>query len=94
MAVIVAAELPVNAPVPATKDVELAAAATVIDNGTVRSELELESVTTAPPAGAPCDNVTVHVVEAFGPRLVELHASDETTMEAASVTVVFAEVPL
>jgi hypothetical protein len=49
------------------------------------------SVTNAPPAGATLLNVTVQVLEAFGPRLVGLHPSDDTTTGATRLMVAFAE---
>jgi hypothetical protein len=52
------------------------------------------SVTLAPPAGVALVSVTVHVLEALGPRLVGLQATDETSTGATSVTVVFAELLL
>ena len=72
----------------------VAAAATVSDAGTVRVALVLVRVTLAPPAGAAFVSVTVQVVEAFGPMLVGLQASDDTATGATRVTVVFAEVLL
>ncbi len=45
-------------------------AATVTEAGTVSCALLLDSVTDAPPAGAACDNVTVHVDVPPVPRLV------------------------
>jgi hypothetical protein len=38
--------------------------------------------------------LTVQVLVAFGPRLVGLQESEETSTELASPTVVFAELPL
>ena len=72
----------------------VAAAATVIDAGTLSVLFVLVSVTLAPPAGAALLSVTVQVLEAFGPRLVGLQATDETSTEATRVTVVFAELLL
>jgi hypothetical protein len=72
----------------------VAAAATVTDAGTVSVALVFVSVTNAPPAGATLVNVTVHVLEAFGPRLAGLHASVDTSTEATRLTVVFAELLL
>ena len=83
-----------TAAVVALKVAEDADAATVTDAGTVRAELLLESVTTAPPAGAGCERVTVQVLEAFGPRLAGLQAREETSTGATRLTVVFAELPL
>jgi len=71
-----------------------AAAATVTDAGTVSVELLFVKVTVAPPVGAACVSVTVQVLEAFCPRLVGLHASDETSTEAVRLMLVLAELPL
>ena len=81
--VVVALNVPVVAP-----------AATVIDSGTVKVLLVLVSVTLAPPAGAALVSVTVQVLDAFGPRLVGLQATDDTSTGATRVTVVFAELLL
>ena len=72
----------------------VAAAATVTDAGTVSVLLVLVSVTLAPPAGAALVSVTVQVVEEFGARVDGLQARDETTTDATSVIVVFAELLL
>jgi hypothetical protein len=48
----------------------------------------------APPVGAALLRVTVQVLEAFGPRLVGLHASEETTTDGDRVMVALAELPL
>jgi hypothetical protein len=71
-----------------------AAAATVTDAGTVSVVLVFVSVTNAPPTGATLVNVTVQLLEAFGPRLAGLHASDDTSTGATRLTVVFAELLL
>jgi hypothetical protein len=78
----------------ALKVAVVAAAATVTDAGTVRVVLVLVSVTNAPPAGATLVNVTVHVLEAFCPRLAGLHPSVDTRTGATRLTVVFAELLL
>ena len=72
----------------------VAAAAIVMDTGTVSAGLLLDSVTVAPPAGAAFVNVTVQVLEAFGPKLVGLHASTDTNTGATRFTVALAELPL
>jgi hypothetical protein len=72
----------------------VAAAATVIDAGTVSVGLVLVRVTFAPPGGAALVSVTVHVLDALGPRLAGLQASDDTSTGATRLTVVFAEVLL
>ena len=72
----------------------VAAAATVTDAGTVNVALLFVSVTTAPPVGAACVSVTVQVLEAFCPKLVGLHASEDISTGATRLTVAFAELPL
>jgi hypothetical protein len=72
----------------------VAAAVTVTDAGTVSVAFVLVNVTRAPPRGATLVNVTVHVLEELRPRLVGLHASEDTSTEADRLTVVFAEVLL
>ena len=78
----------------ALKVAVVAAAATVTDAGTVRVELVLVRVTLAPPVGAACDMVTVQELEEFGPRLVGLQASEETSTDATRLMLVLAELPL
>jgi hypothetical protein len=77
--------------VAALKVAELAAAATVIDAGTVSVAFVLVRVTSAPPAGATFVSVTVQVLEAFAPRLAGLQESDDTSTGATRLIVVFAE---
>ena len=84
----------VMAPVVALKVADVAAAATVTEAGTVRVVLEVESVTLAPPVGAAWVRVTVQVLEELAPMLAGLQASDETSTEAARLTVVLAELLL
>jgi hypothetical protein len=72
----------------------VAAAATVTEAGTVSVVLVFVSVTNAPPAGAALVNVTVQVLDAFRPRLVGLHESDDTSTGATRLTVAFAELLL
>jgi hypothetical protein len=78
----------------ALKVAVVAVAATVTDVGTVSVALVFVSVTTAPPVGAACVKVTVHMLEAFGPRLVGLHASIDTCTGANRLIVAFAELLL
>jgi hypothetical protein len=73
---------------------EVAAAATVTDAGTVRVGLVLVRTTVAPPAGAGWVRATVQEPEAFGPRLVGVQASEETSTGATRVMVALAEAPL
>jgi hypothetical protein len=73
---------------------DVAAAATVTEAGTVRVVFEFERVTLAPPVGAAWVSVTVQVLEELAPMLAGLQASDETSTEAARLTVVLAELLL
>jgi len=82
------------APVVALNVAEVTPAATVTEAGTVSTVLVFVSVTSAPPAGATFVSVTVHVLEALGPRLVGLQASEETSTGATRLTVAFAELEL
>jgi len=77
----------------ALKVAVVAAAATVTEAGTVRVALVFVSVTLTPPVGATCVNVTVQVLEAFCPRLVGLHANEETA-GATRLMLVLAELLL
>ena len=81
------------ATVVALKVADKAAAATVIDAGTASVALVLVRVTAAPPVGAGCVRVTVHVLEELCPRLAGLQASDETST-ATRLMVALAEVLL
>ena len=78
----------------ALKVAVVAAAATVTEAGTVSVVLVLVSVTDAPPAGAALLSVTVQVLEAFWPRLVGVHESEETSTDADKVMVALAELLL
>ena len=82
------------AAVPALKVAVVAAAATVTDAGTVRVALVLLRVTLAPPVGAACVRDTVQVLDEFGPRLVGLQASEETSTGATKLMPALAELPL
>ena len=73
---------------------EVADAATVTEGGVERVGLLLESVTSAPPAGAGLLSVTVQALEELDPRLEGLHAREETNAGATRLTVVFAELLL
>jgi hypothetical protein len=78
----------------AVKAAEVAVAATVTEVGTVSVAFVFVSVTTAPPVGATCVSVTVHVLEAFGPRFVGLQVSVDTCTGANRLIVAFAELLL
>ena len=69
-------------------------AATVAVAGTVSNALLLDTAILAPPAGATLLNVTVHVLDAFGPRLAGAQPSELTTTGATRLTVELAELPL
>ena len=68
--------------------VEVAAAATVTEAGTVSVVFVLVSVTFAPPAGAAPESVTVHVLEAFCPSVLGLQPSEETVTAAGAINVI------
>jgi hypothetical protein len=85
--------LPPIAAVVALKVAEVAAAATVTEAGAVSVALVLVRVTVAPPVGAAWVKVTVQVLEALGPRLVGLQASEETST-ATMLMVALAELLL
>ena len=73
----------------------VAAAATVTDDGTVRTlAIAPPIVTAAPPAGAAADRVTVQVVLAFEPRVPVPHCSHETTAATLRERVALLEEPL
>ncbi len=67
---------------------------TVTVAGTVKSPLLLLRLTTAPPAGAPCERVTVHVEEPPLLRLDGAHATELRTAELASEMLADVEAPL
>jgi len=73
---------------------DFAAAATVTDAGTASVELVFDRVTPAPPGGAGWVRVTVQLVDEFGPRLMGLHANEETETAATRLTLVVAELLL
>jgi len=81
-------------PVVAAKVAEVAAAGTLTDVGAVSVEFVFVRVTVAPPAVAAFVRVTEHVLEALGPKLVGLHAREDTRTEATRLTVVLAELLL
>lgn len=72
----------------------LVPAPTVTDGGAVSRLLTVDTTTFAPPAGALFDNVTVHVLEVEGPRVVGVHASDDTNTGAIRLIVALAELLL
>src|SRR5205085_2279530 len=56
--------------------------------GTVSAALVSVSVTLAPPEGAAPESVTVHVLEAFCPRVLGLQPSEETVTAAGAINVI------
>ena len=78
----------------ALKFTEVPAAGTVTDAGTARSVLVFVMFTRAPPVGAGCVSVTVQVEDEFGPRLVGLQLSEDTSTGATRLIVAFAELLL
>ena len=91
---IVALELLPIVAVVALNVAEVAAAAIVTEDGTLRVELLFDRVTLVPPLGAACDRVTVQVLDPFDPRLVGLHTSDEMRTVVTRLTLAVAELPL
>ena len=74
--------------------VTLDPAAAVAVAGTVSAGLLLDTAMLAPPAGATLLNVTVHVLDAFGPKLADAQASELTTTGATRLMLELAELPL
>ena len=74
-------------PAVAVKVAVVEPASTVTEIGVVRSTLLLDSATTAPPAGAALESVTVQVVPPPDPRMVGLHANADTSTGATRLTV-------
>ncbi len=72
-------------PAVAVKVFVVVPAETDTDAGTVNNPLLLDSVTVAPPVGAACDNVTVHVDVPPVPKLVGLHESELTATAEGTV---------
>ena len=78
----------------ALKVADVAAPATATDAGKAREALVLVRVTVAPPAGAGWVRVTVQVLDEFGPRLVGLQTSEETSTGATRLMLALAELLL
>ncbi len=72
----------------------VADAATITEAGTVSVAFVFEIVTLAPPAGAACVRVIVHVLEALAPRLAGLQTNEETRTGATKLIDALAELPL
>lgn len=90
VAVTVALELPLRVGVLTVKLAVVAAAAIVTLAGTVSRELVLARATTAPPAGAACDRVTVHVADEFDARVVGVQVRVGAETGAVKVTITLA----
>jgi hypothetical protein len=78
--------LPAIVPAVAVNVLEVAPAATVADPGTVSRALLLDKATTAPPAGAACESVTVQVDDELDPRLPGVQESEVGTTGAVRFT--------
>jgi hypothetical protein len=70
-------------------------AATVTENGMNNADKPLlVNPTTAAPSGAAFDSVTLQLLVAFGPKVVGLHWSEDSTAAEAKVKLIVCEVPL
>jgi len=90
----VALELAPTAAVVTVNVAEVAAAATVTEEGTVSVALVFDMVMLIPPAGAACVTVTVQVLEEFAPIVAGVQDSEETSTAVSRLMVAFAELPL
>jgi len=81
------------AAVVALKFAEVAPAATLTEVGVVSTVLLSERATLAPPVAA-LVKVTVQLLEALGPRLLGVQASEETRTGATRLTLALAELLL
>jgi hypothetical protein len=72
----------------------VAPAATLTEVGVVSTALLSERATLAPPVGAAFVNVTVQAPDALGPRLLGVHAREDTRTGATKLTLALAELPL
>jgi hypothetical protein len=84
----------VKAPARRVNAAELLPAATAASDGAVSKLLTVDTTTFTPPAGAVFVRVTVQALDAFGPRLVGLQASEETRTEDERLMVVLTELAL
>ena len=94
MAVTMAVMLLLIVVVVALKLPAIAPAATVKEVGTVNAAWLLLNATAAPPVGAGLVSVTEQELEAFDPRLVGLHPSEDTSTGATRLIVAGAELLL
>lgn len=78
VAVIVTDWLLVIEPAVAVKLALVLPAVMLTELGVVRAALLFEMLTTEPPVGAACVSTTVQVLEAFGAKVVGLHAREES----------------
>ena len=83
-----------STPVVALKVAAVAPAATGTEAGTVRVGLLLDRLTLAPPVGAALVRMTVQVLAALGPRVVEAQNSEETRTGDTRDTLAEMELPL
>lgn len=81
-------------PAEAVNVTEFTPEATETEDGTVSSELSLASDTTAPPAEAGCERVTVHEVEESDCSDFAKQFTEPTTVCVASESVAVTELPL
>ena len=82
------------AAVVALKFAEVAPAATLTEVGVVSTVLLSERAMLVPPVGTALVKVTVQVLEALGPRLLGVHAMEDTRTGATRLTLALAELPL
>jgi len=86
----VALELAPTVAVVTVNVAEVAAAATVTEEGTVKFVLVFDRVTLIPPAGAACVRVTVQVLEEFALSVAGAQTSEETDSGPTRVTTLVA----
>ena len=59
--------------------------------GIVRTALLSEMLTVEPPVGAACVSTTVQVLEAFGAKVVGLHAKDDSEADVSRLRLALCE---
>ena len=83
-----------RAPALAVNVEEVKLAGTVTEAGTVRTEAAvLERETAVPPAGAPLEMMTVHVVLLFAAKILGAHSREDNVIGATSERLEVAELP-